>query len=272
MKLIVIGTSTGGLGTLKHLTTGLPADFPAAVMIVMHIGAYGSLLPELLETSSSLPVRHAKDKESIRPGVVLVAPPDRHLHVEHGTIKLTYGPKENYSRPTIDPLFRPAAMVFRQNTIGVLLTGTPDDGTVGLQAIKAYGGTTIVQDPLEAKAPCMPLSALQYAKVNFCLPITEILAKLIDLASQPESKAPTDVPEWISMESHLSEEVGATTIDTLHRRLAKDIGFDNVSAIEHERIAELARSNAEMLKAIVTRREQPQSSSMPLADHNKDKA
>jgi two-component system chemotaxis response regulator CheB len=127
------------------LLAGLPADFPAAVLVVMHIGAYDSILPELLKESSSLPVRYAQDREAIVPGVIMVAPPDRHLQVEHGTLKLTYGPKENYSRPAIDPLFRSAAMMFRQNAIGVLLTGNLDDGTVGLQAIKAYGRTAIVQ-------------------------------------------------------------------------------------------------------------------------------
>lgn len=125
-RLIVMGTSAGGLQALQQVLAGLPAGLPAAVLIVMHTGQR-SALPELLARYSALPVRHAADGDAVTDGVVLVAPPDRHILVardgSHTRIALLHGPKENYARPAIDPLFRSAAEVAGRDAIGVILTG-----------------------------------------------------------------------------------------------------------------------------------------------------
>jgi two-component system chemotaxis response regulator CheB len=203
--VIAIGASTGGLAALQRITRGLPAEFPAIVLIVMHVTAYGSALPEILSQYSALPVRHPTDGEAAQPGTIFVAPSDLHLVVQEGRIRLTRGPKENYSRPAIDALFRSAALAYHSRVTGVVLTGKLDDGTVGLQAIKAYGGIAIVQDPAEAEAPDMPRSALAHVNVDYCLTLDKIVKKLIELANQPPSRAgPDKESEVLHMENQFA--------------------------------------------------------------------
>jgi two-component system chemotaxis response regulator CheB len=192
-KLIVIGTSTGGISALQTVISGLPQAFSAGILITMHLSDHDSVLPSLLAPFSKLPVRFAENRETISPGTILIAPPGTHLLIDNGRINLLRGAKENYSRPAIDPFFRSAAIAYRRNTIGVILTGDLDDGTVGLQAIKACGGLTIVQDPAEAEAPSMPSSALQYVDPHFCLPLAHISNRLVRLVGQPAEGLP-EVP------------------------------------------------------------------------------
>ena len=133
-SLIVMGASVGGMEALSTIFAALPADFPAAILVVTHVGARKSLLPELLAKTSALPVRYAQDREPIRPGRILLAPPDLHMLVAitagQATVELTRGPRENHTRPAIDPLFRSAAAAFGAHVVGVILSGYLDDGTV----------------------------------------------------------------------------------------------------------------------------------------------
>ena len=164
--IIVIGASEGGVDAIRSVATALPPDFPAAVFVVLHIGAHKSQLPALLNLSGNLPASHAKDGEPIYPGRIYVAPPDHHLVIEHEHMRLTRGPRENWARPAVDPLFRSAARAYGADVIGVVLTGGLNDGTAGLFEIKQAGGTTIVQDPDDAANPSMPRSALQHVEVD----------------------------------------------------------------------------------------------------------
>lgn len=184
-KLIVIGTSTGGISALQRLLSVMPADLPAAILVTMHLADQESILPALLAPFSRLDIRFAREKELIAPATVLIAPPGKHLLIDKGRVNLIRGAKENYSRPAIDPFFRSAAISHRRNTIGVVLTGDLDDGTVGLQAIKACGGLAIVQDPADAEAPSMPSSALQYVDPHYCLPLDAIGTQILRLLGQP---------------------------------------------------------------------------------------
>jgi two-component system chemotaxis response regulator CheB len=181
-KIIAIGASTGGLRALKQILPDLPADLRAAVFVVLHIGAGESILPRVLGAHCKLPVLHATDGAPIESGKVYVAPPDHHMLLEADRMRLTRSAKENHARPAIDPLLRSAAVAYRQRVIGVVLTGNLDDGTVGLQAVKAYGGTAIVQSPDEAEARSMPLSASRYVDTDYCLPLAEIAPTLAMLA------------------------------------------------------------------------------------------
>lgn len=201
-RLIVIGASTGGLTALRRILPALPADLPAAILVTVHIGSRESSMPEILAAHCALPVRHARDREPITPGTVLIAPPDHHLMVEANHVRLSHGPKENFSRPAIDPLFRSAATDFGANLIGVVLTGALDDGTVGLQAVKAAGGIAIVQDPADADVPDMPRSALEHVAVDRCLPLARIADELIALVDRPAlAKGPYALPESIPFEN-----------------------------------------------------------------------
>jgi two-component system, chemotaxis family, protein-glutamate methylesterase/glutaminase len=181
--IVVIGASVGGVEALQVLVGGLPSDFPAAVFIVLHTGAHGhTLLPALLTRAGPLIAAHANHGEPNAHQRIYVAPPDAHLLVAHGHMQLGDGPKERYTRPAVDPLFRSAAGVYGPRVVGVLLSGNLADGTAGLMAIKQAGGIAIVQDPGEAQFPGMPRHALTHVAVDYCLPLLLIAPLLVHLA------------------------------------------------------------------------------------------
>jgi two-component system chemotaxis response regulator CheB len=144
--IIVIGASAGGVEAVRTVIGALPATMEAAVFVTLHIGAHKSDLPWLLERSSVLPAFHPRDGDEITAGRIYVAPPDHHLVIDNGRVGLSKGPRENWARPAIDPLFRSAAEAYGPRVIGVVLTGGLNDGTAGLIKIKAKGGVTVVQD------------------------------------------------------------------------------------------------------------------------------
>jgi two-component system chemotaxis response regulator CheB len=211
-SIVLIGGSAGSINALKVILNGLPADFPAPVLVVSHIGSRESILPALLERSAALPVRHAHQGDPVVPGEVLLAPPDLHLTVvregENGHVLLSRGPKENHARPAIDPLFRSAAAAYGPQAIGVVLSGFLDDGTVGLQAIKACGGIAVVQDPADAEAPDMPASALHYAQVDHVCRAQEIAPTLVGLVSRSRAADPAraELAGWIAVENRMLNE------------------------------------------------------------------
>jgi two-component system chemotaxis response regulator CheB len=199
---VAVGTSSGGLEALRLLLSTLPADFPAPLCIVMHTAAESpGVLPAILKRSSALEVRYAEDGDPLRSGQVLVAPPDRHLVVEPGRVRVTAGPRENRFRPAIDPLFRSVAQVFGPSAVGVLLTGSLDDGTSGLDVIKRLGGIAVVQDPADALFPEMPQSAIDHVAVDHVVPLVEMGPLLIELMRAPaRARAAQMVPEHVEVE------------------------------------------------------------------------
>lgn len=188
--IVVVGASAGGVEALCELVKNLPQDFTGSVFIVMHIGS-ASALPYILERCTKLPVRHPYDDEKYEPGRIYVAPPDRHMRIEDGVVRLTKGPRENGHRPAVDVLFRTAARAVRYRVVGVLLSGGRDDGSAGLFAIKSRDGIAVVQDPAEASVPDMPRNALEYVKVDHCLPIKKIAGLLVDMSKGKNSQSKT---------------------------------------------------------------------------------
>lgn len=186
LPLIVIGASEGGVGALQAIARALPEDLPAAVLVVMHIGARNSSLAAILSQAGPLQAIMPNDREAISTGRIYVAPPDHHMIVEKGVIRLTKGPRENFARPSIDPLFRSAAEIYGPSVIGVILTGGLNDGTAGLYEIKRRGGITFVQDPNEATNPGMPLSALHHVAIDHCARLA-VLPALIQQALEEVS-------------------------------------------------------------------------------------
>jgi two-component system, chemotaxis family, protein-glutamate methylesterase/glutaminase len=184
LRLIVVGASAGGVGALTSLVRDLPGDLAAAVLVVLHVGAE-SILPDLLDRAGPLPARHAGKGQSIEPGRIYVAPPGFHLLVHDRHLLLRRGPRENLARPAIDPLFRSAACSFGSRVIGVILTGSLNDGTAGLQAIKRCGGLAVVQDPAEAPFRDMPTSALAHVDVDHCLAVGDMASLLAWLVLEP---------------------------------------------------------------------------------------
>lgn len=204
--IIVIGASTGGVEALMKLAGGLPADLPAAVFVVLHIPPQAtSTLPNLLTRAGPLPAAHPVDNEPIRAGRIYIAPPDVHLLVERGRIRVVRGPKENRHRPAVDPLFRSAAQAYGPRVVGVILTGALDDGTAGLLAVKRRGGVAVVQDPDDALFAGMPASALQYVAVDHRPPLSGIAPLLARIAREPaEEEGAYPVPNEMDLETRIA--------------------------------------------------------------------
>lgn len=156
---------------------------------MLHIAATGtSVLPSILDRASELPVVAATNGATLEAGWVYVAPADHHMLVEDGHIALTQTPRENGHRPAIDPAMRSAADAYGAAATGVILSGTRDDGTAGLLAIKAAGGLAVVQDPDEAVYAAMPQSALDHVEVDAVLPVARIGRWLRDAPRQEGSE------------------------------------------------------------------------------------
>ena len=202
-RYIVIGASMGGINYFTRLVSQLSADWPIAVFVVQHIASgHSGQLDRILSNFTPLTVEKAKDGEKIRPGHIYVAPSDQHLIVGSETIKTSYGPMENGSRPSINTLFRSAAVNQRHRTIGILLTGLLSDGTRGLQAIQQCGGVTIVQDPDEAPYPDMPTNAIDQGAANHVSTVDgmgTLIASLLQLSPQPLGKPPMDLRRQVEI-------------------------------------------------------------------------
>jgi two-component system, chemotaxis family, protein-glutamate methylesterase/glutaminase len=182
--IVVIGASAGGVEALKSLFHTLPADVDAAVFVVLHVSPLGaSVLPAILSRASELPAEHARDGARFEAGRVYVAPPDHHLTLVDGRVRVTRGPRVNNHRPAIDPLFLSAASAYDSRVIGVVLSGALDDGTAGLQAIKLAGGVAIAQAPEEALYPSTPLSAVERVDPQFVRRVADIGPLLVELIS-----------------------------------------------------------------------------------------
>jgi two-component system, chemotaxis family, protein-glutamate methylesterase/glutaminase len=212
--IIVMGASAGGLAAFNRIIKQLPENLNAAVFIVWHVSPYStSMLPDILSRSGKLEAKHPADGESIQKGRIYVAPPDRHLLLEAGRIRLAKGPKENRFRPAVDPLFRSAAYAYGARVVGVVLTGALDDGTAGLWAIKDRGGIAVVQDPAEAEQPSMPSSALNNVQIDYCLPISEIPPLLVTLTQQTVEEEGPPVSKQLEIETKIALGADSAELD-----------------------------------------------------------
>jgi Chemotaxis response regulator containing a CheY-like receiver domain and a methylesterase domain len=185
-KALVIGTSFGGLEALKTIISALPADFKLPILVVLHIGDNNNdSFVQYLNGISKLSVKEAEEKDEIKKGHVYFAPPNYHMMVEDDeTISFSADSKVHHSRPSIDVLFESAAWTYKNQLIGVILTGLNQDGAYGLKTIKDYGGTTLVENPENAVASIMPKAAISESDVDFVLELNEISNKLVELSEQ----------------------------------------------------------------------------------------
>jgi two-component system chemotaxis response regulator CheB len=177
--IVVIGGSAGAIEALTQLVVGLPSQLDAAIFVVVHTIPVGeSRLPEILSRRGPMRATVASNGEPIVCDRIYVAPPDAHLLIEPGRVRISMGPKEGGHRPAIDPLFRTAAKTYASRVVGVILSGMMDDGSAGLREIRRHGGSAIVQDPNEAIFPQMPRNAIEIATPQHIAPVAEI-ARLI---------------------------------------------------------------------------------------------
>lgn len=212
--VVVMGASAGGVEALRTIMAGLPSDLPAAVLVVLHMPRSSpSALPAILNRVSQIPVRSAVDGEPLRQSRVYVAPVDRHLMVIDHRVRLSRGAAENGHRPAIDPLFRSAAQVFGPRVVGVVLSGSRDDGAAGLEAIARRGGTTVVQQPGDALHGSMPRAALQHVAADHVLPAAEIGTLLDRITREPVPDAPVSDDPILTAEVALAALAPLTTED-----------------------------------------------------------
>ena len=183
--VIAMAASVGGLKALSIILGGLPANFPAAIAIVMHVAPdHKSLLAEILKCRTHLQVTEAHTGDVLIPSKVFVAPPNHHLFVVKGDrLKLSssHAEKIHFARPSAEPLFASVAKTYGKNAIAVVLTGGDGDGSFGVQIIKEKGGTVIVQDRPTSQDFSMPETSIKTGDVDFILSLNTIAPKLIEL-------------------------------------------------------------------------------------------
>jgi two-component system, chemotaxis family, protein-glutamate methylesterase/glutaminase len=205
--IIVVGTSSGGMNALIELVSQFNKEIEAAVFIVMHLSrnSISDFLVHRLQPHTMLKCEVAKDGALIERGRIYVAAPNQHLLVKMNMIILGRGPEENRWRPSIDVLFRSAAAAYSTRAIGIILTGSLDDGTTGMLAIKRSGGICIVQDPNEAEYPDMPLSVLNSMEVDYSVSLSKMGEIIFETTQgEPEQIA---APSDIIIESDIAERV-----------------------------------------------------------------
>ncbi len=208
-RVVVVGTSAGGLQALKLLTSQFQQSFPVPILVVQHLSSpfAGEALLSVLAKSTALNCQIAENGTSILPGHLYLAPPDQHMMIGNDKkILLTKGAPENRARPSIDALFRSAAVNFSTGVIAVLLTGFLDDGTSGMKAVMKCGGTSIVQDPEEADYPDMPQNALNFVSIDHVVPLLEMGGLIYQLMVEKLKKSKS-IPKDVVIESKIAERV-----------------------------------------------------------------
>jgi two-component system chemotaxis response regulator CheB len=218
--ILAIGTSAGGFEALRFLAGAFPHDFPASVLVVIHLSnQFRSTLDAILTQAGRLPATFAQDGEKLAKRHIYIAPPERHLLVEGERLRLGSGPRENHARPALDPLFRSAALCCGPRAIGAVLTGTLGDGAAGLLALKQCGGITVVQDPSDAAYPEMPATALSRSEPDHVVGLMGMPALFEKLVRQPAGR-PTPVPGGTRYEIDIaSGRPGSmSTMDRIGRR------------------------------------------------------
>ena len=192
--VIAMAASVGGLKALSVILGGLPADFPAAIAIVMHLSPdHKSILAEILSRRTPLVVKQAHTGDVLCLGGVFIAPPNHHLAVAPGgRLKLSSPTAEkiHHARPSAEPLFASVAEVYQQDATAVVLTGGDGDGSFGVQVIKDHGGKVIAQDRPTSLDFSMPESSIETGDVDFILPLDQIAAKLMELVAARPGPAP----------------------------------------------------------------------------------
>jgi two-component system chemotaxis response regulator CheB len=182
-EVVALAASAGGLNAVSRVLSALPADFPAALVLVQHLDPrHRSLMAEILGRRTPLAVGQAEDGGRLHAGHVAIAPPNRHLLVnQDGTLSLTQTELVHFVRPSADLLFESVAAGFRERAIAVVLSGAGSDGAMGVRAIKKMGGTVIAQDEATSEYFGMPGAAAGTGCVDFILPLDEIAPALVTL-------------------------------------------------------------------------------------------
>jgi two-component system, chemotaxis family, protein-glutamate methylesterase/glutaminase len=209
--LVVIGASAGGLKTVSELIAQIDPALDAAYITVLHLSKNSAIdvVVNRIQKSTKMNCHVVREETTPEKGNIYLAPADHHLIISGDSLKLTSGPAENGWRPSIDVLFRSAAVAYNSRVIGIILTGLLDDGTSGMGSIKKCGGITIVQEPAEAEFDAMPMSVIRNVEVDYRVPVSDIAYILQDLASKAMPKK-SNVPPEIRIEAEITERMNSS--------------------------------------------------------------
>ncbi|HEX9445078.1 MAG TPA: chemotaxis protein CheB [Candidatus Binatia bacterium] len=186
--IVALAASAGGLKALSHILAALPADFPAAIVVVQHLDpSHRSMMADILRRHTELEVVQAEEGHRVRPGTAYIAPPNKHLLINPGGgVSLTQTELVHFLRPSADLLFESVAASYKERAVAVVLSGTGSDGSMGVRAIKKMGGTVVVQDEKSAEFSGMPSAAMHTGCVDLVLPLEEIPGALAALVRSKE--------------------------------------------------------------------------------------
>lgn len=226
--IVVVGASAGGIEALTRLVGQLPADLPAAVLVVLHVSAgANSVLPAVLNRHGRLPAARPRAAEPLEQGRIYVGAPDHHLVIEQGRVLLTRGPREHRARPAVDVLFRSAAEAYGPRVIGVALTGSLDDGAAGLAAIRRAGGLALVQDPEDAQCAGMPRAALDAAGADHVFRLDQAGALIDALVRSPIEVTRARPLDSLHLEVESSRTLDSEVSDRIVRSHAPTIPMED---------------------------------------------
>lgn len=205
-NLIVVGASAGGLQAVSELVSGFPDDLDASVFVVLHMGrsSMGDIISYHLQQRTKLTCIIAVEGMKIERGFIYIAPPDHHMMIKNNMIRINKGAYENRWRPSIDVLFRSAAVNIGSRVIGIVLTGMLDDGTSGMWAIKRGGGICMVQEPSEADFADMPNNVISQVKVDYRVSIADMNYIIQDVFFKDDGII-RDVPREVQIEADITE-------------------------------------------------------------------
>lgn len=187
--IVALAASAGGLTAISQVLSGLPADFPATIVVVQHLDPrHRSLMADILSRRTSLKVKQAEEGDLLEPSTVYIARPNRHLLVNpDGSLSLTQSELVHFVRPSADLLFESVGASYKERSVAVVLSGTGNDGSMGVQAIKKMGGTVIAQDEKTSEFFGMPGAAIKTGSVDFVLSLDEIPSALLSLVRGGET-------------------------------------------------------------------------------------
>jgi len=207
-NIIVIGASAGGLQAINKVISGLSNEIDAAVMIVLHLSRKSNAhnLAAILQRHTAMQCHVATNDTIIERGNIYLAPQDHHLMVKDRLLKINQGAHENKYRPSIDVLFRSAAVTYGNRVIGIVLTGMLEDGTSGMWAIKSCGGICIVQHPDEAEYSDMPRSVINKIQVDYKANLEDI-ANIIKRSIANPLPPKMSIPNELQLEANLTEQM-----------------------------------------------------------------
>jgi two-component system, chemotaxis family, protein-glutamate methylesterase/glutaminase len=244
--LLAIGTSAGGIDALCRLAREFPKDFPASVLVVIHLSAhFGSSLDEILTHEGRLPAVFAKDGMPLEHGRIYIAPLGSHLLAAGDALRLDHGPRENNARPSIDPMFRSVALSRASRSVGAVLTGSLGDGASGLHTLHDRGGITVVQDPQDAAYSDMPEAVLKEFKPHHVVSLAAMPTLFGELIAQPVAVPAAD--KRTAMTQPLQRAAPANNYHRTAASWSKELG-------EFEREAQVLRDSIRRIDEIAARR------------------